>query len=93
MTYEILLSSDELDTLGWLVTHGYYPEDAYGELELRDDQPEREDVDRSTELVYLLPEHAAWSIIQFQEDDPCGYLSCCGGRLLGKLVDLEMSIV
>lgn len=81
--YRLNLSPDELTTLGWLVNHGYYPEEAWKEMYQED-----EDTDE-----WLIPEWAAWSITDHEREDPGSFLACCGEPLLGKLIELWQEIV
>jgi len=89
--YYLDLTDDEMRTLAWAVDHGYFPEEAYDELELRDDQPERAPPGQTR--AWQLPEHAAWSITMHREEDPDSLYACIGGELLEKLIELENKIV
>ena len=93
MSYVIMLSDREVADLGWLVNHGYWPDEAYDEMTLHEDEEQDEPREPSNEQRrWVIPEHAAWSIIDMSLDDEA-YLTCCGGDLLLKLVDLEGRIV
>ena len=93
MSYEIKLSENEMQTLGWATNKGYFPEEAWNGLELKDGELEDNLVDDNTERTFVLPEHAAWSITVQRENDPDSLFSCIGGNLLTKLLKLEQSIV
>lgn len=81
--YELRLTDREVDTLGWLADRGYFPELLFDEMFTSENDPE----------LYLIPEHAAWSLIDLRENDPDAYLSCLGDPLLSKIIKLEQDIV
>jgi hypothetical protein len=87
--YEIELTNHELRTLDWLASRGYWSQEAYLHLHLADD--EEEDVLPDVPRIWNIPEHAAWDILEICNEE--GYLACCGGELLDKLLVLEQSIV
>lgn len=84
--YEITLTDDEVSHLGWLVNHGYFPEETYAAMYDKDEED-------APEKVYFIPEHAAWAIARQREDDPHSLFACTGQPLLDKLLKLEDSIV
>lgn len=91
MAYTLKLTDEEVSHLGWLVNHGYFPEETYNAMHLADGQDE----DAPGEKEWEIPEHAAWAISQAREDDPHGeaLFACTGGPLLDKLVEFEGRIV
>lgn len=98
--YDIELNGYEISTLWWMVQRGYFPEEAFDGLELVNEETYLESMNAVQEheqlkvdIKWRIPEHAAWSILQLRDDDPDAYLTCCGGTLLPKLVELEQSIV
>jgi len=43
--------------------------------------------------TWIIPEPAAWSLIELREEDPDAYLACMCGDLLGKIIELENKII
>jgi len=93
--YQLRVSDAELKTLGWLANHGYFPDVLYDAMHLADGEPDPDDgnVDYTLERTWLIPEYAAWSLLDLRDEDPDAYLSCLGGELLEKILQLEMEIV
>ena len=91
MAYDLVLTDNEKNTLAWCTDRGYFPEEAYDALTLADGEPE--EVGYNTPRNWTMPEHAAWSIGELRENDPCACFACIGGDLLTRLLDLEESIV
>ena len=89
--YNIILTDDEMNHLGWLVNHGYFPQETYDGLTMVDDEPE--DVESGIERKWEMEESAAWPILQMQEDDPDALFNCTAQPLLGKLRKLQEEIV
>ncbi len=87
--YHLKLTNRELEDLAWLTNRGYFPEELYNGLELINDHDDQPDI----EYTYQIPEHTAWSLLMLREDDPDAYLSCLGGPLLDKILQLESEIV
>jgi hypothetical protein len=86
--YELRLTGREVETLAWLVDRGYFPEVVYDEMQLAENEDEPSS---HTESTYIIPEHAAWSLIDMRDDE--AYLTCLGDPLLSKILDLENQIV
>ena len=89
--YTVHLTDDEIATLGWLSDRGYFPDEAYDNLSLADNQAE--EVASHIERVWELEEHAAWSITDLLNEDPGAYLACCGSPLYEKITHLTNQIV
>lgn len=103
MAYRIKLTDAEMDTLGWAVNHGYFPELTYGEMEMTEESREiaermedygtRGQNHKVYEFEYEIPEFAAWAISDQRHDDPHSLFACIGSPLIEKLSALENSIV
>lgn len=91
MSYQIRLTDREVETLAWATDRGYFPEEAYDDLSLKDG--ESEEVDKNTLRTWELSEAAAWSIPMAREEDEYALFNSIGGDLLNKLCELEHSIV
>lgn len=103
MSYKIKLTDAEMDTLGWAVNRGYFPELTYNEMEMTEAaQNEAEKMDdygtrgqnhNIHEFDYEIPEFAVWAISEQRENDSHSLFTCIGSPLLEKLIALENSIV
>ena len=91
MAYSLMLTDAEVKDLGWFADRGYFPKEIYDGMGLADGEPE--DVAPNVERKWEFEEHVAWSLTELREEDPDAYLSCMGGRLLEKVVELESQIV
>lgn len=100
MSYSLTISPRELHSLAWATDRGYCPEELYDHVAsaLADavytatGQDPLDDLDR-TEYTVEIPEHVAWSIPDHREHDPDSLWACLGGELLGRLLDLEESVI
>ena len=81
--YELKLTDREVSTLAWLTNRGYFPAELFDEMYTSENDPE----------LWLIPEHAAWSLLDLREDDPDAYLTCLGDPLLSKILKLESEII
>ena len=92
--YTIELSGAEIGTLDWLEARGYFPKEILNAMVLADGEVEdHEEMPETLQRKWIIPEHAAWSLLTLREDDPDAYLACLGEPLLGKVLALERQIV
>jgi len=93
---ELNISNAEMNTLAWLTDRGYFPEEFYDNLHLREDQPEPDDwrdFPKNEERIWEVEENHAYSLKHLQEEDPDAYLTCLGQPLLGKILEIEEQLV
>ena len=83
--YKITLTKGEYDTSQWCIDRGYLPDDI-----IRDSH-EYWNGDESEVTLYI-PEHAAWSLLDYDDDDESKY-TCMSLELYEKWVALEFQIV
>lgn len=97
MSYTLRLTAGELDSLGWLADRGYFPGEIFDKMQPPDDWCTDANgfyvPDESGEILYVIPEHVAWSLPELEREDPDAYLACMGEPLLSKVLALAESIV
>lgn len=65
MTLTITLTDSNIRSLQWAEAHGYMP-DGWTDLLVATDDP----------AIFAVPEHAAWQLSDFEEEDGDAFLSC-----------------
>lgn len=85
--YHIELTDDEVRTLVWMATHGYFPMETYAALQCETDDSHQDP------KLYSLQEHDAWPICDLMEEDPEACFACATPSLRDKLMTLWESIV
>lgn len=95
--YTLRLTPAELDSLEWLAARGYFPEEILRGMRVPEDWLDDSGgfpvPDASGEILYVIPEHAAWSLPELEREDPDAYLACMAEPLLSKVIALADSIV
>ncbi len=86
--YQLTITTAERLALEWAAQRGYFPRAI-----LRGMMPVEGTRECDDEITYTMPEHVAWSLLELREEDPDAYLACIGRPLLGRILDLEASIV
>jgi len=81
MGYKIVLSSCNIKSLEWAVARGYFPREFLHGIE------------REERNVYLVPEHVAWELTMFEEQDPHAFLTCMPEDVVGAIRQLMEEIV
>lgn len=82
MSYTIRLTPENLRSLAWAEARGYFPEYWVERLE-ETDEPN----------VFKVHQHAAWELMEFEEDDPHAFLSCMPDDVVTAIWDLMQEIV
>lgn len=84
--YEIKLTDNEIQALGFAANRGYFPTSVYDNLTLKEDQPERvhEDILR----IWELEEADIHNLSLAQEEDEHAFLACMSSEICRKVREL-----
>jgi hypothetical protein len=97
MSYKLSITPAEKDSLEWLAARGYFPEEILRNMMVPHDWPDDAEgfpaPDAAGEILWEIPEFAAWSLPELEREDPDAYLACMGEPLLSKVLRLADSIV
>jgi len=92
MNYELKLTENEFDMVGWMTARGYFPEETWVEM-YSDAAEETWVTNPKAEVTFFIPESATWALTLHREEDSYSLFACVAVPLLDKLVALENSIV
>ena len=79
--YMITLSESHVRSLQWAADRGYFPQEFL------------DGIDESGPEQFEVPEHVAWALPQFQEEDPHAFLTCMPTEVCETILDFMDGII